>query len=353
MNNHSNEFTPKKVQTDAEIKLEQELNSLIETPMGRRLFLTSLPLLLASCAGSKEKSRYREGKNDGQHTELTPADEKKLTQEVLPQMKKEYPAHSNKEAQLYVKQLGEKVVKANNLEGNPYKYNFTLVDVNYVNAFALPAGEIMVTAPLLAMADTEAELIGVIGHEVGHVTARHTAERMQKAKDEQKKSWLMGIGGGIVGGAAGFVLGKTLCKKGDAKYQECLQKAALYGAAAGAGGALLIQKYAFMANSREDEMEADRIGFKTSVAAGYNKDHVGSFYEKLLEMEKKHKQGSNSFMASFADALSTHPPSAERVKQMKEMAAQTPAKAGSLVSSTKFDQIKSIISKDVNQKSKS
>ena len=162
----------------------------------------------------------------------------------------------------------------------------------------------------------------------------------------------MGIGGGIVGGAAGFFLGKTLCKKGDAKYQQCLQRAALYGAAAGAGGALLIQKYAFMANSREDEMEADRIGFKTSVGAGFHKDHVGSFYEKLLEMEKKHKQDQNSFVASFADALSTHPPSAERVKQMKEMAAATPTKSNSIVSSKKFDRVKEIISKDISKKSK-
>jgi predicted Zn-dependent protease len=353
MNDSTTEMTnsaPNIITSEPEYKLEQELKTLVHTPMGRRLFLASLPVLLAACSSSKSNSRYREGSNEGQHTELTPEDEKKLTQEVLPQMKKDYPAHPNKEAQIYVKELGEKIVKANNLEGKPYRYNFTLVDVGYVNAFALPAGEIMVTAPLLAMADSEAELSGVIGHEVGHVVARHTAERMQKAKDEQKKTWLMGIGGGVIGGAAGFLLGKTLCKSTDPKYRECLQKAALYGAAAGAGGALLIQKYAFMANSREDEMEADRIGFKTSVAAGFNKDHVGSFYEKLLEMEKKHKQGSNNFLASFADALSTHPPSAERVKQMQEMARQTPATPKSVVSSKKFDQIKSVIGTDVQRK---
>lgn len=338
--------------TEVEIKLEQELKTLVETPMGRRLFLATIPLLLASCAGSGGNSRYREGSNEGQNTELTPADEKKLTQEVLPQMKKDYPAHSNKEAQLYIKDLGAKVIKANNLEGRPYKYNFTLVDVGYVNAFALPAGEIMVTAPLLSMASSESELSGVIGHEVGHVVARHTAERMQKAKSEQKKSWLMGIGGGLVGGAAGFLLGKTLCKKNDAKYQQCLQRASVLGAAAGVGGALLIQKYAFMANSREDEMEADRIGFRTSVAAGFDKDHVGSFYEKLLEMEKKHDEGKNTFIASFADALSTHPPSIERVKQMKELAAQTAANPKSIVNTKKFDQIKEIITKDISSKSK-
>lgn len=340
-------------QNEAQKNLEAELINITSSTMGRRAFLSAVPILLAACSSStKEKTRYREGSNEGQHIDLTPDDEKKLTQEVLPQMKKDYPAHSNHQAQLYIKELGEKIVKANNLEGKPYKYNFTLVDVDYVNAFALPAGEIMVTAPLLTMAESESELSGVIGHEVGHVTARHTAERMQKAKDEQKKSWMMGIGGGIVGGAAGFLLGKTLCKKTDPAYQECLQKAALYGAAAGAGGALLIQKYAFMANSREDEMEADRIGFRTAVGAGFHKDHVGSFYEKLLEMEKKHKQGKKDFLASFADALSTHPPSEERVQQMKEMANESTLKAQAIISSKKFDSVKAMVAKDIEQKQK-
>jgi predicted Zn-dependent protease len=330
------------LQTHNEIELEKALQELTSTPVGRRLFLQSVPLLMvAACATKSNKERLREGDNRGQKTSLTPEDERKLTAEVMPQMRKDYPAIQNAELQAYVTQLGQKVVRANNLNANPYTYNFTAVDVNYVNAFALPAGTVMITAPLIAMADTEAELVGVIGHEIGHIKARHTAERMEAAKQSEKKTWLYGAVGGLLGGAAGFGLGKMLCKPKD---QECLQKAALYGAAAGAGGGLLIQKYAFMANSREDEMEADRIGFRTSVAAGYDRNHVGTFYAKLLEMEKKAKGDGNKLLASVTDAMSTHPPSENRVKQMQQMAAEAPLKTGAIVSTKQFDKMKALAS---------
>ena len=231
--------------------------------------------------------------------------------------------------QNYIRSLGNKIVRSNNLSGNPYKYNFTVVDVNYVNAFALPAGTVFVTTPLIAMADSEAELAGVIGHEVGHIKARHSAERIYAAEKSQKKSWLYALGGGLAGAALGFGVGKLVCPPRD---KECLARAATYGGAAGVGGGLLIQKYGFMANSREDEMEADRIGFITSTKAGYDKNHVGRFYSKLLEMEKKRKQGGG-ILTSFADALSTHPPSQERVVQMRQMARQTPLGQGQVTSS--------------------
>ena len=89
--------------------------------------------------------------------------------------------------QRYVANLGNNVIRANGLHKNPYQYNFSVVDVPYINAFALPAGTVFITAPLIAAAKTEAELVGVIGHEVGHIQARHTAERMHKAQASQKK----------------------------------------------------------------------------------------------------------------------------------------------------------------------
>jgi predicted Zn-dependent protease len=323
-----------------EIELEKALQELTSTSMGRRVFLQAVPLLLAgACATKSNKERLREGDNRGQKTAMTPADEKKMTAEVLPKMRKDYPAIQNNELQSYINSLGQKVVRANNLNNNPYTYSFTAVDVNYVNAFALPAGTVMVTAPLITMAETEAELVGVIGHEIGHIKARHTAERMEAAKAAEKKTLLYGAVGGLLGGAAGFGLGRMLCKPKD---NECLQKAALYGAAAGAGGGLLIQKYAFMANSREDEMEADRIGFRTSVTAGYHRDHVGTFYSKLLEMEKKAKGDGNKLLASLTDAMSTHPPSEGRVQQMKQMASVEPLKTGAIVSTTQFEKMKKL-----------
>jgi predicted Zn-dependent protease len=328
------------LQTHNEIELEKALQELTSTQMGRRLFLQAAPLLIASaCATKSSKERLREGDNSGQKTSLTPDAERKMTAEVLPQMKKDYPAIQNSELQSYVNTIGQRIVRANGLGGKPYNYTFTAVDVNYVNAFALPAGTVMVTAPLITMAETEAELAGVIGHEIGHIKARHTAERMEAAKQAEKKTWLYGAVGGLLGGAAGFGLGKMLCKPKD---NECLQKAALYGAAAGAGGGLLIQKYAFMANSREDEMEADRIGFRTSLAAGYDRNHVGTFYAKLLDMEKKAKGDSNKLLASVTDAMSTHPPSEQRVKQMNQMAAEAPLKTGAIVSTKDFEKMQAI-----------
>jgi len=318
--------------------LEVYLSELCSTSLGRRKFLAAVPLLMAACATS-EQTRYREGDNSGQSTELTVEDEKKMTQEVLPQMQKEYPKLQNPEMQAYINHVGRKLVAANQLEGHPYHYTFTVVDVGYVNAFALPAGTVFVTAPLIAMAENEAELAGVVGHEIGHIKARHTAERMEKAKKEQSKSWLYGVGGGIIGGALGYGAGRLLCKPND---NECLAKAAVVGAAAGAGGGLLIQKFKFMANSREDEMEADRIGFRTAYNAGYDKDHVGTFYAKLLTMEKDAKKNSVPILSSVTDALSTHPPSQERVDQMNVMASEAKKSKLSVVSTKEFDRIRKV-----------
>jgi predicted Zn-dependent protease len=317
-------------------QLESILEQWTRTPIGRRAFLASLPLLMAACA-TGSKHRYREGDNTGQTAALTPEEELKLTREALPEFNKQYPPVQDEALNRYLASIGQKIVSANKLEGNPYHYTFQLVRADFVNAFALPAGMVFVTTPLFQMTESEAELAGVLGHEIGHIKARHTAERMAAAKRAQGKSWLYGAAGGILGGAAGFGLGKLLCRKED---RTCLAKATGAGIAAGASGGLLVQKFAFMANSREDEMEADRIGFRTSVAAGYSKDHVGLFYEKLLRMEQSAKQNRQPILAALQDAMSTHPPSQERVNQMRQMSAETPAQIGARVSSNDFEEMK-------------
>jgi predicted Zn-dependent protease len=300
-------------------KLEENLIQLTSNTHSRRYFLQALPFLLTACA-TAPKTRYREGSNKGQKAALTVPQEEKMTREYLPKMNKEYPAVKDKWMQDYVSNLGHKIVNRNNLKGKPYQYNFTVVQTKAINAFALPAGTIYVTAPLIAATNNEAELAGVIGHEIGHVQARHTAERIYKAKQEESKSWMYSLGGVLAGGGLGYALGKALCPPKD---KQCIEQAAKYGAMAGAAGGLLIQKFAFMANSREDEMEADRIGFRTAVAAGYSKNHVGGFFETLLQLEKKSKKKKqDGIMKGFYDALSTHPPSDERVKQMRKMASR-------------------------------
>ncbi len=326
------------------VLLEKELTELNETQMGRRIFLHALPMLLTACA-TVPQTRYREGDNRGQKSSLTVSQEQQMTKEYLGQLRKQYPAVKNQAAQRYIQGLGQKIVHSNGLHAKPYRYNFTLVDAKMINAFALPAGEIMVTAPLVAMAGSEAELAGVVGHEVGHVMARHTAERMEAQKKSQTKSLLYTVGGALLGGIGGAVLGKSMCKKGSKSYSSCISRVRQYSVMAGMGGGLLISKFSFMANSREDEMEADRISFRTATKAGYHKDHVGKFYNQLLAMEQKAKGGARDpLTAIFGDALSTHPPSVERVRQMQEMAAKHKG-YGSKIDSNDFQALKRQFSK--------
>lgn len=311
--------------------------------------LLVLLLVLSSCATKKTSDRYREGRNEGQKAALTVEEEKKLTKEALTQMSKEYPPANSPELQAYIERLGQKIVRANNLHGSPYTYSFTVVDVPSVNAFALPAGTIFMTAPIIAMADSEAEIAGVLGHEIGHVTARHTAERMYIEKQEQGKGWLKTGIGAVLGGAAGHYLGKKLC---DPKDTQCKAKMAVYGVGGGAGAGLLVHRYGFMENSREDELESDRVGFRYAVAAGFDKNKVGDFYNKLLAMEKqaKQQQGGNALLGWVADAMSSHPPSNERVKQAQEMKTLVKSEGG--ISSTQEFESMRAIARSLMEKSK-
>jgi predicted Zn-dependent protease len=318
-------------------EFESLLSTLIETETGRRDFLRAVPLLLASVASgcASEKSRLREGDNSGQETQLTVDDEKRMAQEALIEIRKDYPRAPDPELQNYLNSVGQKMVQANKMVGHPYTYSFTVVNVSQVNAFALPAGTIFVTAPLIAMTESEAELAGVIGHELGHVKARHVAERIERSKKATASNWFYGAGGGLLGGVAGFGLGKLMCPPSDS---SCLAKATALGAAAGVGGGLLVHKYKFMANSRENEMEADRIGFRASVQSGYAPSHVGDFYNKLERMEEQSKAGKTQMLSSLSDAVSTHPPSKERVEQIGQLVAETPKPVHAIVSSKDFDR---------------
>jgi predicted Zn-dependent protease len=314
--------------------LEETLTKWTSSPVGRRAFLQAVPLLLASCATGGH--RYREGDNSGQAVDLNPGQERRMAEEVLPSMKKQYPALQDPETQRYISNLGSRITNVNGLNGNPYNYSFQVVETEQINAFALPAGPIFITTPLLALCDTEAELAGVIGHEIGHIKARHTAERIYREERRKGKSVGFLVGGGVIGGILGFGLGRIICAPQD---RSCLARTTSLGAAAGAGGAALISKFGFMAHSREDELEADRIGFKTAVQAGYSKNHVGRFYEKLLEMDQQKKSG-RGITSSFSDALSTHPPSLQRVRQVNQMSTEAIGFGRGTVSSSDFDRVR-------------
>ena len=154
-------------------------------------------------------------------------------------------------------------------------------DMKTVNAFATPGGYIYVYSGLLAEADNEAELAGVLSHECGHVVARHSARQMVDAYGLEA--------------VVALALGEN----------PSLLNALASGVAA---------KGAMLANSRSDETEADEYGARYSSAAGYDPHGLVTFFEKLLKM-----QGSESKVLTF---LSDHPATSDRIQHIQQYIAE-------------------------------
>lgn len=179
---------------------------------------------------------------------LPPREEVKLGRTLADDVSKELTFHPNNEVQNYIRGLGDKIAaKADTPD--PIRYTFRVVDDDdQVNAFAMPGGYIYIYSGLMKAADNEAELAAVVAHEVAHVSERHVAERLVAAYG------LQAISSAALGEDPGLV--KQLV------------------ASVAAQGFLL--KY-----SRDHEREADAVGFKYLVRAGYDPSGFVSFFEKL------------------------------------------------------------------------
>jgi predicted Zn-dependent protease len=300
------------------------LHELTQSSFGRRAFLAAVPVLLFACSSKPKNDLASSSASDP----LTVEDEKFMTRSLLPEVRRQYPALRNADVQTYVAELGAKLSASNLLVGQPYEYTFTVVDVPATNAFALPAGTIFVTAPLLKKVESEAELAGVLGHEIAHVTARHATMRLEAQKKAKEQSWWYGAGGALVGGVASAGVASAVCPRGTE--HVCNAPLIALGAGTGMQGALLIQKYAFLANSRENELEADRIGFSVALKAGFQANHIGDFYSRLQKLTHDSR---------FEDALKTHPPSEERVQQLQKLAAASTPNASAISSSAAFENM--------------
>lgn len=160
-------------------------------------------------------------------------------------------------------------------------YHFTILDSPVVNAFAVPGGYIYVTRGILALMSSEAELAVVLGHELGHVNARHSVAKMSQLMLAQ------------FGLAVGNAISETFAK--------------ITGAAS-IGIQLLFLKF-----SRDDEREADALGVEYSRKGGYNPTEMISFFGSL------EKLGDLSGGQSLPGFLSTHPLTSERVQNTKDM----------------------------------
>jgi len=216
-----------------------------------------------------------------QHITLTPQDEVAIGLQSAPRMAAEMGGLSPvREAQDYVRRIGQKVVAGSEAKAAPYPFDFHLLaDHETVNAFALPGGQIFLTAGLFEKLGSEGELAGVLGHEIGHVVHRHAAEHLAKQQFTQV----------LIGAAA---------VAGSSDRSDGRQAAAI---------AAVVGEVVNLRFSRQDELEADAAGVKALGEAGYDPRSLA----KVMEVLK-----SVSGRSGRPDFLSTHPDPGDRLQRI-------------------------------------
>src|SRR5258705_4910837 len=200
----------------------------------------------------------------------------------------------------YVNRVGQNIVLHSDAK---VPFTIKVIDSDEVNAFALPGGFFYVNKGLLLAADNEAELAGVMAHEIAHVAARHAVENQTKATLLEYAA----LGGSIfLGGIPGMIYQNT------------------------AGIGLLGM---FMKFSRGAEEEADRLGVQYMYAAGYDPGAMATMFEKL-EAKNKKKPGF------ISRAFATHPAPPDRRASAQALAARFPEHDEYVISSSEFQRVK-------------
>jgi beta-barrel assembly-enhancing protease len=213
-----------------------------------------------------------------QRVALTPEQEVTLGYRSAPEMARQMGGVSqNAQAVALVKRVGEDLVRRSVAAKSPYKFSFhVLADPKTVNAFALPGGPIFITEGLLRQLKTEAELAGVLGHEIGHVIARHSSERIAKQQLTQGLLTALVVGSGDYSAAQ---IGQVV-------------------------GSMINMSY-----GRDDELESDALGIRIMVEGGY--DPRGMI--RVMEVLAKASGGSRQ-----PEFVSTHPAPENRSARIKE-----------------------------------
>jgi beta-barrel assembly-enhancing protease len=217
-----------------------------------------------------------------QRVAMTPEQEIALGYQSAPQMAAQMGGISrNAQAVALVQRVGEHLVRQSVAAKSPYKFSFhVLADPKTVNAFALPGGPVFITEGLLRLLKSEAEFAGVLGHEIGHVIARHSSERLAKQQLTQ------GLLGALVVGSGDF----TTAQIGQVV------------------GSMINMSY-----GREDEIESDALGIRIMTEAGY--DPRGMI--RVMEVLAKASGGSRQ-----PEFMSTHPAPENRSDRIREAIAK-------------------------------
>jgi predicted Zn-dependent protease len=264
----------------------------------KKFFLSTVVIAaLAGCGsttvnpvtGQKERSVMSE--------EVEVREGAKAHQEIL----KEYGVVKNERLQAYVNDLGQRLAKQSHRAN--LKWTFTVLDSPEINAFALPGGYVYITRGIMAYLDSEADLAGVIGHEIGHVTARHGAQRATRQQNAAIGALLGGLLGAVIDAKGGGGVGQQI------------------GEASQAAAAGYVAKY-----GREQELQADGLGAEYLSRVNYDPRNMIDVIRVLKDQERfaadaaraegrPVPQGGNNWLAS-------HPSNDQRLEQISRIAAQ-------------------------------
>lgn len=231
------------------------------------ILLSALSCAVNPVTGKKELSLISESQ------EIT------LGKQTDVEVRQQYGAYADPELSAYVQSIGQALVP--HTHRPQLAYRFAVLDTPVVNAFAVPGGYIYVTRGILALMGSEAELAVVLGHELGHVNARHGVRRMSEMMLVQ------------VGLAVGSALSETFAE---------------VAGLAGVGVQLLFLKY-----SRDDERQADALGVEYARKGVYNPGEMVAFFSSLGKL------GDLSGGQALPGFLSTHPLTSERIEKVRQM----------------------------------
>ncbi len=201
----------------------------------------------------------------------SPEQEVSMGKKAHPQVLEKFGYYNDPKLQTYISAIGKRLTT--HCERQDIPYHFTIIDSPIINAFALPGGYVYVSRGLLAEMNNEAQLAGVMGHELGHVNARHNMKRLQST-----------VGMNILVAAVGAATGSSLWQNVSGQ---------LMG--------LISQKY-----SRSQERQADELGTRYMARAGYDPRQMSVFLQRLRQLHSHEPSALEAIMAS-------HPLTSERV----------------------------------------
>ncbi len=243
------------------------------------LVLLALLSVLGGCATNPAT-----GKSD--FVMMSEQSELEMGQKYSQEIAKQYPRYEDAKLQAYVQQVGERVARAG--DRPQLQYHFTVIDTPDINAFALPGGYIYIHRGLMAYLGSEAELAAVLGHEVGHVTARHSVKQQSQSSAWSILGQAVALGTGV-GAAADLtnVLGTAFVRG--------------YG--------------------RDMELEADGLGAKYLARAGYDPTAMIQVVRVLKNQEdfardEAARKGQAAQPVGYHGLFDTHPDNDERLKQV-------------------------------------